>query len=286
MIRTASTSVSGQHRLGDPGGLVGLPGRPRQVAPQSAVLGFRPRPGLVDHEPQPAPGVPGARPGGGHLEHPPFLDDRRQHLTGRQPPGPRMQPAQVRDGPADRMLGPVGRYRGEDVERPAARAPGPQVVVAAPEQRRPQRGHAGELVAGVGDRPQGGHQVADLGRLVHQRTGLGPVGDVGRIQRGLQERQRGAGRQQDRDVGRSDGPPLSAALIQHGPALGESPTDDCGDVGRLGRPQLLGVGSVMRVDAEHGHRRSLARPRSGARPAPGRPVASPPPPASARRTPG
>ena len=140
-----------QNRLGDPGAFLALPSDPGEVGPEAAVLSLRPRPGLVDDEPEPAPLVAGPRLRGGHLEHPAVVDQQRQHRVRGQPADPVVQAVQVVQRGGDRVPGQSVGDRCEEVERAAVVLPGPQVVVAQPEQRRAQSSDQGQGVAGVRD---------------------------------------------------------------------------------------------------------------------------------------
>jgi len=99
------------------------------------------------------------------------------------------------------------RSRREDVPPAAGLLPGPQVVVPAAEQRRPERRDQRERVAGIIGRPGGGEQVADLAGPVDQGAGFGPVADAGRVEGVLQVRQRRAGRYEHGDVAQPYVPP-------------------------------------------------------------------------------
>ncbi len=159
----------GQHRLGDPGGLLALPRGPGEVGPQPAVLSLRPGPGLVDDEPQPAPLV--SRPRAGWRRPRASGGRRRSRRAPRSGVIQRASLVQPTSGrPARAPTGCAGqlrrRGRSQDGERAAVALPAPQVVVAAAEQRRPQRGDAatarrsgrrppGRRRAGRGPRPPG-----------------------------------------------------------------------------------------------------------------------------------
>ncbi len=280
----------GQHRLGDARDLLTLQRRPGQVGAQAAVRDLRPRPGLVDDEPQPAPRIPRTRAGGGRdLEHAAVGDDRGEHLARGQPAGVEVQLAEVGQRGADRAGGQrVGLVEPRvDGERSAAVLPPPQVVVAAAEQRRAQRGDQRQAVAGIGDRPGTGQQAAHLGGLVDQRACLGAVRDSRGVQRVLEERQRRARGHQHGDVVESRRPPCVRPRIEHLPALVERLADRGGDVGglalaqdRRGRARQV----LVRLGAEHRDRRadadvSRGRSRAGRTPAGRRRPAG-----SARRT--
>ena len=252
----------GQHRLGHSRALRALRGRPREVGPQPAVLGLRPRARLVDDEPQPAPRIPRPRREHRDLEHPPVGRDPAEDLARRHPPRAVVQPLQVPDAGAHRVRGGVVVERGEQRERPAAALPRPQVVVPAPEQRRAQRGDERERIRRVGDGAGGGEEVADLLRGVDQRARLGAVVDAGAVEGVLEERQRGAGRDEDGDVAGGHRAPLRerlAVLVVPDDGLGRPPLlergdDGARDVGRLALAHLGGAQAVVlgRPEDRHG----------------------------------
>ena len=94
----------------------------------------------------------------------------------------------------------IRRGRAATVPAAAGRDVREQVVVAAGEDRRPQRRDERHRVAGVRDRAHHREQVTDLLRVVDQRAGLGTELDPARPQRVHERTERRTRRQQDRDV--------------------------------------------------------------------------------------
>ena len=195
----------GQHRLDDPGAL-GCSAASAQCEERRA--GCRPRPRRT-----PAPGrrrtarAATGRAGGRRRTRPRARAARarcgRAARWARATSRASCQLARARAmRVADRMV--VGQGLGERrlVVPPAAVLDlvREEVVVAAAEQRRAQRGHQRELVGGIVDRLQHHEQVADLAGAVDQRRRLGPVRDAGRVERVLELAERRAGGQQDADV--------------------------------------------------------------------------------------
>ncbi len=119
-----------QRGLHHTGGLCTLLGSPRQVGAQPTVLGLRPRPSLIQHEPHPAPLVAGVIVGRGHLQYATVGDDHGEQLTGRPPPRRPMQLFQVAQGLGDGVFGPRLVGRGEEVQHAPVALPRPQVIVA------------------------------------------------------------------------------------------------------------------------------------------------------------
>ena len=114
------------------------------------------------------------------------------------------------EGQAGRHDAVGGRRRRRRVVRPGAAVDdlvAEQVVVAAAEQRGAQRADDAEVVGGVVGGAQHHQQVAHGPGGVHERARLGAVRDVGRLEGVLEERQRGAGGHEDRDVAEPAGPP-------------------------------------------------------------------------------
>jgi hypothetical protein len=252
----------GQDGLGDPAALRGLLADPGQVLAQRAVGGVGPGPGLVDHEPHPAPQVAGPAVGLAELEDPAVAHHPVGQLAGRRPQARRVQLAQVGEPRGHRVArrDVLGR-RGAVVEAAAVGPPvAVEVVVAAGEQGRAQCGDDRQLVARVVDRPQGEEDVPDQPAGVHEGRRLGPVGDAGRTERVLQRWERRPGRQQDRDVAEPGRPPAgraAAAVVADQPALVEHAPDGGGDVGRLALAEHRRAGPVLvRGSAEHGDRRA------------------------------
>ena len=185
----------GQHRLGDPRALGRLLLDPVEVLAQAAAGGLAPGPGLVDHEAQPAPHVAGPALGEAELEGPAVAGDAVEQLGRRLPVALLVQRAQVGEAGPHRIVGRHGVGLVGEVA-PAAAAldlEAEQVVVAAAEQRGAQRGDDAQVVGGVVDGPQHHQQVAHRPGGVDERARLGPVGDAGRVEGVLEERQRRAG---------------------------------------------------------------------------------------------
>jgi hypothetical protein len=63
-----------------------------------------------------------------------------------------------------------------------------QVVVAAPEQRRPERAHQRQRIRRIVDRAQRREKIAYLAAAVHQRARLRAVRHVCVVERPLEER--------------------------------------------------------------------------------------------------
>ena len=205
----------GQDRLGDPGALGRLQLDPAQVLAQAAVGGLAPGPGLVDDEPQPPPHV--ARPafGEAELERAAVAGDAVEQLRRRLPVPAVVQAAQVGEADAHRVV--VGNGVGLLAEVAPAASPldleAEQVVVAAAEQRRAQRGDGVHLVGRVVDGPQHHEQVAHGPGGVDERARLGPVGDAGGLERVLQEGQRRARGHEDGDVAEARRAPPTVAVV-------------------------------------------------------------------------
>ena len=127
-----------------------------------------------------------------------------------------------------------------------------QIVVAATEQRRPQRDHQREGVAGIVDRPQRRQEVAHLAAAVDERARLRPVRHPGRAERLLQVAERRARRQQDAHVAEPRRAPLAELLVVHRPLLGDRGACDRGDVGRFADAQLSRGDALLgvRLDSE------------------------------------
>ena len=202
-MRTASSSVSGS--TVSTTRAPSLPWRSaqarksRRLPPSASENGA----GLVDHEAHAPPQVARSAVGEADLEHAPLAHDAVEQLAGRRasrraschPASARIASPTGWSGGSDsgrrRLVVPVAAVL--DLERE-------EVVVAAPEQRRAQRGHERELVGGVVDRLQHDEQVADLAGAVDERRRLGPVRDAGGVERVLELAERRARRQQDADV--------------------------------------------------------------------------------------
>jgi len=105
-------------------------------------------------------------------------------------------------------------------------APTGEVVVATTEVRGPQRGDHGEVVGRVVDGPEHHQEVADLGGGEEHGAGLGPVGDTGGLQRGLQGGQRSTGGEEDGDVAEATGALPSVGPLDR-PAIDDGGGDGC-----------------------------------------------------------
>ena len=192
----------GQDRLGHPGVVGALQPGPRHVVAQVGAAGVGPGSGLIDHEPEPPPHV--AWPPAGHcgLEGA-ALPDQPVDQGGRA--GPALGPVEfgkVGDPLGHRVVRRrvLGQPAKQREPAPASQTPVSQVVVAAAVERGAQGGDQGQLVGGVGHSLKGRQHVSHLAGAVHQRGGLGPVGDPGRVEGVLEAAQAEPGRDEDGDV--------------------------------------------------------------------------------------
>src|SRR5206468_6860816 len=100
-----------------------------------------------------------------------------------------------------------------------------------------------------------GGQRSDLGGLIDEGAGFRAVRDVGAVEGVLQERERGAGRDEYGDVAGFRGAPGFRAVVVHQPAVAEGLLDDGGDVGGFAFAEDGGLRArqvVVRHGAENG----------------------------------
>ena len=148
-----------------------------------------------------------------------------------------------------------------------------EIVVAASEERRPQRADERELVARVVDRAQCHQEVANFARRVHERAGLGPVRDALCFECTLEERQRRTRGQQDAHVAQLRVAPLNRVVTRAAigtvtdlPAFVDRSTDRGGNAhgftfAELTRAQPL----LVTLGTEEQHTRTARRGRAGPR---------------------
>jgi len=239
--------------------------RPPQVLAQCLAARLLPGAALVEDEPDPPPEV--ARPALLHrqLEHALVAHDALEHGARRQPVPLAVQPAEPLQSERDRMVRRGALGQPSLVVPPAvvARAPREEVVVAHTEAGGAQRGDDGEPVRRVVDGAGDLQQVADLARAVHERGRLDAIRHVGGVERGLEERQRRARRDEDGHVAPPGRAPL-VALVTDGPLLAHRPADRSDDVPRLGVAQAVGVHrDVVERPGEQHRRPDLGRPPPG-----------------------
>ena len=198
-----------QHGLGDPGALRRLLVDPLEVGPQAPAGGLAPRPRLVDHEPQPPPHVAGTAFGEAELEGAALAGDVVEELGGGLPVAALVDARAGTPGPPTRCRragsGGVGVLY--DQVRPCAtlwrnRSSSPQPSSGVRSAVTMRRWSVGSSAA-----REDHEEVADGPAGVDERAGLGPEGDAGGLERVLEERQRGARRDEDRDVAEAARPP-------------------------------------------------------------------------------
>ena len=236
----------GQDRFGHPAALAGLAGDPLEVLPEPAVRGLAPPPGLVDDEAEAPPHVPGPALGEAQLEQAPVPGDAVEQLAGGPPVPFVVELTEVGDAGQDRPVGHRVGLRSQVVPVAALDdLEAEQVVVTAGEQRAAQRRDDAEVVGRVVDGAQCHEEIPHGARHVHERARLGPVGDAGGVEGVLEERQRGAGRDEHGDVAEAGRPPpIGFGPVvdcgTHAPALGDGARDGVGDLDGLVAPQHLG----------------------------------------------
>ena len=132
-----------------------------------------------------------------------------------------------------------------------------QLVVAARERRRAQGGDDRDLVGGVVDRGEHREQLLHLGGGVHERLALDPGRDPGVVEGLLEVGERGARREQHRDVGVARGLGVLAAVgvaPRDRPALGAHAVDQRGELLGLQAAQRREVGLLGVLAADDGDR--------------------------------
>ena len=145
----------GQDRLGDAGAVGELELDPAEVLAKVSPGGLAPRSCLVDDEADPAPHVARAAFGESEVHGPPVAGDPVQQFGGRAPVPLLVEAAQVGQ-PGMNAVAVVGLAElGVEVAPRADPGMEPEeVVVAAGEQWRAQRGDDVEEIGGVGHRPE------------------------------------------------------------------------------------------------------------------------------------
>ena len=163
----------GQDRLDHPGVLGALQVGPGQVAAQVGAVGVGEEPGLVDHEAEAAPHVAGASLVEPELEGTTIGEDLLDETARVVPPPLVVEGPEGVETGGHGVVGPDRVGPGAPVVPVAARLRVlEQIVVAAAEPRRAERGHDGDLVGGVVDGAQHVEQVAHLGAAVDERARL------------------------------------------------------------------------------------------------------------------
>ena len=243
-----------------------LEGGPRQEAVQIPAVVVGELPGLVGHEAEPPPGVPGPTVVEGQFHHPSPVDDLLDQPAHVEPAATSVQLPQHAHGLHHRVVAAGRRRRhGQVVPGPPGRGVPDQVVVPAAERRGPERGHQVHLVGRVVDRPQDGQELLDLVGGEDQRARLEAVGDAGPVEGVEEQGQARAGRDEHGLVpvpGR-----MFASRRAHGPALVADPPHGGGQLPGLGDPDHVdprglpvGAGSHRPAQEHHGrHRRVVGR---------------------------
>ena len=248
----------GQHRLDDPRALGTLQRRPREVVAQRAALRRRRTP---------APGrrrsARAARRRGTGLPSAPTSSTRRSRtMRSSSSLGVAHSARRVQGRARYASASATGWSAGTASGGATPEVPAPavldmervEVVVAAAEERRPQRAHERELVGGIVDRAQ--RRDADRGPrgvAVDQRARLGAVRHPHLLEGALEKAEGRTRRKQNADVAETRGAPCTRVAIEHLRLVGEHTTDRRRDVLGLAGAQLVGVRPVVvRVDPEQG----------------------------------
>ncbi len=186
----------GQNGLGHSCPLGRLLSHPGQVLAQVAARCIAPGPRLVDDEAEPTPDVAWPTFGEPQFHDTPVPGDPVEQLRGCEPVALVIERTQIEQSLSDHVVIRHGlRLVGEVAPPPLAFPLEPeQVIVAACQERGPQRGDDVEVVGGIVDGPQHHEEVPNCPADVDERTRLGPVGDAGGIEGVLEVRQRRARR--------------------------------------------------------------------------------------------